>query len=116
MSVRTIEDLHIADKIDSVISADDALDIIRKGLNDEPSLLPNLIFLDINMPIKSGWDFLLEYGELKKSLPHPIPIIMLTSSVYQHDRERALTYAEVSDYTLKPLTVSDLLLYQEKYL
>lgn len=116
VSVRTIEDLHIADKIDSVASADEALSLIRKAIETDPTLLPNLIFLDINMPVKSGWDFLEEFRNLKKHLPRNIHIIMLTSSVYQHDRERAKVYEDVSDYTLKPLTVSDLLLFQEKYL
>lgn len=115
VSVKTIEDARIADHILSVTSAREALDLIQEGINGQ-GLYPDLIFLDINMPVMSGWDFLDEYRKMKEELPRPIKIIILTSSVYQHDKEKASTYQEVDDYTLKPLSISDLRIFKEKYL
>lgn len=115
VSVKTIEDAKIADHILSVTSAMEALDLIDKGLTGQGHY-PDLIFLDINMPVMTGWDFLEEYKKIKTKLPRPIRIIILTSSVYQHDKEKANTYEDVDDYTLKPLSISDLQIFKEKYL
>lgn len=115
VSVKTIEDAKIADNILSVTSAMEALDMINKGANGD-GFYPDLIFLDINMPVMSGWDFMEEYVRIKKDLPKPIRIIILTSSVYQQDKEKANTYEDVDDYTLKPLSISDLHIFKEKYL
>lgn len=115
VSVKTIEDANIAEHIISVTSAQEALDFIHQGISGA-GLYPNLIFLDINMPVMSGWDFLEEYKKIKAQLPQPIKIIILTSSVYQHDKEKASTYEEVNDYTLKPLSTADLRIFKEKYL
>lgn len=116
VSVKTIEDANIADKIISVTSAQEALDLLIACKNGQSDDLPHLIFLDINMPIKSGWDFLDEYRTFKEELPRDITIIILTSSVYQQDKKKASTYEEVDDYTLKPLSISDLMIFRDKYL
>lgn len=117
VSVKTIEDADIADKIVSVTSAQEALDLINKGLRENhQTSIPDLIFLDINMPVMSGWDFLKEYRKIKESIKKRVVIIILTSSVYQQDKEKASTFAEVDDYTLKPLNISDLMVFRDKYL
>lgn len=115
VSVKTIEDARIAEHILSVTSATEALELIAMGVKGE-NHYPDLIFLDINMPVMSGWDFLEEYKKIKDNLPRPIRIIILTSSVYQHDKEKANTYEDVDDYTLKPLSISDLQIFKKKYL
>ncbi len=115
VSVKTIEDAGIAEYIQSVTSAMDALEIIDQGIEGKVAL-PDLIFLDINMPVMNGWDFLEAYRKIKDRLPRAIRIIILTSSVYQQDKEKAATFDEVDDYTLKPLNISDLHAFSEKYL
>tara|TARA_B100001079_G_C16410973_1_gene516418 strand:+ start:550 stop:936 length:387 start_codon:yes stop_codon:yes gene_type:complete len=62
-----------------------------------------LIFLDINMPLMSGWEFL---DKIKKHVLYDqIHVIMVTSSIDQKDRSRAETYQRVIDYIEKPVTV-----------
>jgi CheY-like chemotaxis protein len=115
VSVKTLEDAQIADRILSVTGAREALDLIKEGINGNGPI-PDLIFLDINMPIMSGWDFLEEYKEIKDRVGKKIYIIILTSSVYKHDKAKAATYEDVDDYTLKPLDISDLIVFKRKYL
>ncbi len=115
VSVKTLEDARIADRILSVTGAREALDLIKEGINGNGPI-PDLIFLDINMPIMSGWDFLEEYKEIRDQVGKKIYIIILTSSVYKHDKAKAATYEDVDDYTLKPLDISDLIVFKRKYL
>jgi len=62
---------------------------------------PEVIFLDLNMPIKSGFDFLKKYME-DYYMTHPnTRIYVLTSSLRPSDREKTLAFKCVSDYKSK---------------
>jgi CheY-like chemotaxis protein len=63
--------------------------------------LPDLILLDLNMPIMDGWEFLEAITDLK-TVSH-IPIVILTSSIIDSDKERAMAYIMVKGYLPKPL-------------
>ncbi len=115
VSVKTLEDAAIADQIVSVTGAREALDMIKEGIEGKGPI-PDLIFLDINMPIMTGWDFLEEYRKIRDQIGKKIYIIILTSSVYKHDKAKAASYEDVDDYTLKPLEISDLIVFKRKYL
>lgn len=67
---------------------------------------PLLILLDINMPLMNGFEFLQAYAELDRDprYDHPSIIVMLTSSSFEQDRNRALQDPLVKDYIIKPMT------------
>lgn len=64
--------------------------------------LPNLILLDLNMPIMDGWQFLDEFIKIKTT--KKITIYIVSSSIDPADIEKAKTYQEVSNYVIKPIT------------
>jgi CheY-like chemotaxis protein len=68
--------------------------------------IPDVIFLDVNMPIWDGWDFLDEFSKLEISIRPEIYIV--TSSSHSLDREKAATYPIVSRCLTKPLELDDL--------
>jgi CheY-like chemotaxis protein len=80
------------DKLKAIIIADEKL--------------PDLILLDLNMPIWDGWQFLDEFIKI----PHanPITIYIMTSSIDPADIAKAKTYEEVSNYLVKPITMAEL--------
>ncbi|AEV34357.1 response regulator of citrate/malate metabolism [Owenweeksia hongkongensis DSM 17368] len=76
-------------------------------LHDKPTTaedLPDIIFLDIRMPVMDGFTFLERFKTIKPNIAKPITIYMVSSSPESKDREKALAYSEVSEYLIKPLT------------
>ena len=62
----------------------------------------NLIFLDINMPVWDGWEFLKEFSKL--SLYQKCKIFILTSSQSPFDKEQASKYKLDQCYISKPIS------------
>jgi two-component SAPR family response regulator len=111
---RIIKLSGLSERVECVLSADEGMDILEKNLSN-PDELPDLIFLDINMPGKNGWDFLDKFKNLKPSLPKRVLVFMLSSSLYREDVEHSKSYNEVTDYITKPLAVERLKELGEKY-
>ncbi|MGM0579061.1 MAG: response regulator [Bacteroidota bacterium] len=99
-----LEEEEIDVYIQSVKSAKEGLDfLLRKGeYADHPQ--PGIIFLDLNMPGMSGWDFLEEYNELSKDIQDRAVVSILTTSANPDDKERAASIPIVKDFVQKPLT------------
>lgn len=70
---------------------------------DQIDQLPELILLDLSMPIMDGWQFLDAFSNLNLNLPYKIIIYIVSSSISPHDIERAKKINEVSDYIVKPI-------------
>lgn len=85
----------------------DALDSLKKIPVTEP--FPELILLDVNMPIMDGWQFLDEYVRLSRETGKSSTIFMISSSNDEHDLSKARHYSNVvKDYLLKPICKEDL--------
>lgn len=68
-----------------------------------PDNLPDVILLDINMPVLDGWGFLELYAEFKNELAKEIVIYIVSSSIDNRDIQKANEFPEVRTYLIKPL-------------
>jgi response regulator RpfG family c-di-GMP phosphodiesterase len=100
---REIKKHNPAINVISKNSGKDGLDYLRTTSTTE-NILPELIFLDINMPGMNGWEFLNEYHELKKEVQSKVIVIMLTTSDNPDDEAKAKNWDFISDFITKPLT------------
>ena len=75
-----------------------------QGVAMAQSDAPDLILMDMSLPVMDGWEFLEEYATFCHQLPKPIKIFVLTSSIDEKDRERVASYRFVTGYLTKPLS------------
>jgi len=94
-----LKKMDITDHIEVAESGQEALDYLRKE-----GQVPDIIFLDINMPGMSGWDFLDEYKKLNAKEKKTVIIVMLTTSISPADKEKADTMSEITSFKSKPMT------------
>ncbi|MFD1629520.1 response regulator [Pseudopedobacter beijingensis] len=92
-----------AEKIYIEQSCEDAIRFLQKLIDDKMNI-PEVIFVDIRMPIKTGFDFLVEFEQLPHQDIEDVKIIMLSSSLDPTDHKKIVEFNNVSDFYGKPLT------------
>ncbi|MEO5998478.1 MAG: response regulator [Chitinophagaceae bacterium] len=85
--------------------------IIQKYANNE---LPTILFLDINMPTMSGWEFLEKFDNLTEKIKNQFWIYIMSSSIDSGDMQSARENENVADYMEKPLSEKMILSILEK--
>lgn len=86
-----------------------AIDALQETL-DKDTALPDIILLDINMPIMDGWEFMEEMALMKSKFNKQITVYIVSSSISIEDKNRSKTYPDILGYLSKPVTINDLVL------
>jgi len=107
---RVLEKADITNHIEISINGKEALDFLiayEKGEQGQGAFShPDLIFLDINMPVMDGWEFLEEHYKHADFLQGKAVFIMLTTSLNPADRARAEMIIGYDCFQHKPLTMN----------
>ena len=108
LTKKAIDSVNIVDLIKVFGNGLDAIDFL-KAHAQKPEELPEIIFLDLSMPIMDGWQFLEEYILLQPTLGRKIIIYIVSSSISPEDIIRARKITAVTDYIIKPITKEKLI-------
>jgi CheY-like chemotaxis protein len=106
-----IQKLGLASNIQIFNDGEEIMDYLIKVESIE---CPDIILLDINMPMMDGWDFLEEYKKHLGGSESKIKIYMLSSSINPVDVDKAKSNKLVDDYIIKPIKDEDLFRIFEK--
>jgi len=107
ISKRIIELTQFAENIVIRNSGKSALEYLEEE-KDNDSNIPNLIFLDINMPIVDGFVFLYEFGKFPEHIKKKSKVVILSSSDNKRDIDRIVNNDYVIKFLTKPLTADAL--------
>jgi CheY-like chemotaxis protein len=103
---KMIEAASITQNIYTHTGAKSAIEFLRnmEQLDVAEKVLPDVIFLDIDMPLMDGFQFLDEFEKLSNNTKNKCKIVMLTSSINPQDFNRSKKYDNVKLYLNKPLS------------
>ena len=111
VNLRTLKRTNVATEIKIFTNGEQALNYLKwisaSGTTGASPKYPDLIFLDIKMPIMDGFEFLDAFQDLNLQTNIPTQIMMLTSSASFYDLNRLEKYKVVKKHFPKPLTDYD---------
>lgn len=110
VNMRLLANMKIAEDIKAVKNGKEAIEFLKEACSESPKpgfVCPDLIFLDIKMPVMDGFTFLEKYKEEGLDKLDHVIIMMLTSSASFYDLERLKQYSKVRQHLSKALTEAD---------
>lgn len=94
---------EFASSVDTAQNGEEAIAYFD-GLLESGGEFPKLIFLDLNMPVMGGWEFLDLFSSQKYSAFHTSKVIVLSSTIDPQDIEKSKSYPQVIDFRSKPIS------------
>lgn len=110
LNKRLLCEMRVAREVMVLKNGQEAIDYLAKACGPTPDLssgCPDLIFLDIKMPVMDGFEFLEEYHQRGLDAGDHVIILMLTSSASFYDLERLKEFRKVRRHYAKALTKHD---------
>lgn len=97
-----IKNLNSEIRILSYTNGEEALASLSQ-LQVSDQEMPDIILLDINMPLMGGWQFLDEFIKIKNQTGKKIAIYIISSSSAPEDKKKSKTYSEICGYLRRPV-------------
>ncbi|WP_339707529.1 response regulator [uncultured Kriegella sp.] len=104
---RVMREVDFCNEIMVFENGQDAIDALTEMVEQHKEL-PEIIFVDLNMPIMNGWEFLEDFVKIPNKSREEVTVYIISSSVDPRDLERIKSYKVVNNYILKPISTNDL--------
>lgn len=114
---KVMQRVEFAEDIDTLQNGEEAITLFEnnQNSNQEKENIPELIFIDLNMPIMNGWEFLDIYHKKEYHKKFKTHFIILSSTIDPKDVEKSKSYPMVVDFLSKPITKTMLEELKSKY-
>jgi CheY-like chemotaxis protein len=96
-----VEVKGLCDKVVDFSNGRDAINILSENIN--AANLPDIIFLDIDMPVMNGWEFMVAFEQIRTRISKKITIFLVTSCISYQDILHAQNHPDITDYIIKPI-------------
>ncbi|MGB7394023.1 MAG: response regulator [Pricia sp.] len=100
---RIMDEVDFCDEVIVYHDGQEALDGLNE-MNQRGEELPSIIFVDLNMPVMNGWEFLEDFIKIDNHNRDKVIVYIISSSVDPRDLEQIRNYPVVNQYILKPIT------------
>jgi CheY-like chemotaxis protein len=80
---------------------------------EKTELIPDIILLDINMPVMDGWEFMEEIKTIKSQINKKVIIYIVSSSIATEDKNKSKEFNDVFAFISKPVNVKDIMMIAE---
>jgi CheY-like chemotaxis protein len=100
---KVVQKASFAKEITNATNGEEAILLINNITNQETK--PQLIFLDLNMPVMGGWEFLDLFNASNYFTLNNTKVIILTSTIDPEDIKKSKSYPNVIEFLSKPITV-----------
>jgi CheY-like chemotaxis protein len=100
---KMISFLKLCPNVSEFYNGQDAMERLKQITQSGNDQLPDVILLDINMPIMNGWEFLEAYKQIRNMFAKRIPIYMVSSSIDITDIDKSKNYSDIAAYLIKPI-------------
>jgi CheY-like chemotaxis protein len=107
LSKKTLGNMDFIEEIHTALNGQEAIDLINDYFQGAKTL-PDIILLDLNMPIMDGFGFIEAFKKLDANGDAQVKIIVVTSSQNPDDIERVKGFG-ITEYLTKPISEKDLL-------
>ena len=105
---KVISRSFFAAQTDAASNGKTALQYLQDVEHAEEVFYPELILLDLNMPVMNGWEFLENYEQHYAHKCIKTKVVVLSSTIDPEDVKKAKQFATVVDFISKPITVESL--------
>jgi CheY-like chemotaxis protein len=96
-----VEVKELCAKVVDFSNGRDAINFLSDILN--AANLPDIIFLDIDMPVMNGWEFMVAFEQIRTRICKKITIFLVTSCISYQDILQAQNHPDITDYIIKPI-------------
>jgi CheY-like chemotaxis protein len=98
---------EIFSSTDTFSNGEEAIHALKFAI-EKKETLPDIILLDLDMPVMDGWGFMDEINALKPVLPEELMIYISSSSIAVEDKQKAKDNPNILGYMSKPISLNDL--------
>jgi len=109
-----LKDSGLVENVHSKLDTDEAIEFLKIAHEEDRS--PELIFIDINLPGKDGFDFINDFDMLDEAIKTKSKVIMCSTSNNPKDVAKTKSYSTIQEIITKPLTAEKFIPLAEKYL